>query len=179
MGRQFGASGWTSASPEDCLLYVLPAAAREGTVSFHAKGIRIGEGLPRQHIWGLYDRYNTRNEVKGEGANCNGFTLRIYHQVKDKHELGETRFRFQGVDYRRVQYDTPPLTWEQDRWYRFDVHWTPTEASWKRDGQVMGTVAYPDKGVGFTHLYLNNDNHHVFKGLARVVYRDVDIHINK
>jgi len=80
-----------------------------------------------------------------------------------------------GIEYPKRQSDNKSLSWDPERWYRFRIKWSPTETEVWRDEERIAKVNYPDKGVIFRHLYLNNDNHHVFKGLSQMTYRNVSI----
>jgi hypothetical protein len=180
VGGAFERGGWRSLGAEDQLHYVLPEGSMEGGVEFEVANIDLpAPGDPRKHFWGLYDSFQTRNEVKRDDPgrrNAAGLTFRVYAGQKDSHGIGATRLRMDGEPYpKKAQSDNETLQWDAGKWYRFRITWTQTEAVVSRDGEVVGKISYPDRGLSLRHLYINNDNHHVFKGLAGAVYRNVVI----
>ena len=175
VGGQFEPEGWRSLTNSDQLHYALPDDLLEGSIEFEAKGFKLGTGEARQHVWGLYDVFRDEYHVKESSCDCNGFTLRIYHGPFGSHATGETRFRVHGSAYQKAQSDTAPLTWDENTWYRFKITWTQTRATWERDGEVKGTLNYPDMNKPFVHLYLNNDNHAGLLGVSGVIFRNVVI----
>ncbi len=177
VGGRFVAEGWQSVKSSDQLYYVLPADLTAATVEFEVKGIRIGMPPARQHIVGVYSlRKEGAQDIKGDGTDLDGLTLRIYHTPHDQHVAGETRFRIGGASYPKTQgTNEKPLSWDPDRWYKLTVSWDRQMAVWRRDGEVIATLTYPAAPVVLRHLYLNNDNHAGFKGLTGAIYRHLRI----
>lgn len=184
-GGRFESEGWKALSDADNLRYVLPEDQLAGSMQYECKGFRIGEGRDRWHVWGLYDVHRVPQLMKGpESKNGTGFTLRIvsrmykhgvHHQKTDY--PGQVMFRIGGLHGNKYARKSPlsktRYEWDPERWYRFRITWTQTEATFFRDGEEVLTLKYPDKKTNFRHLYLNTDNHGNFKGARDIVYRNV------
>jgi hypothetical protein len=180
VGGKFEPEGWRALDVSDQLHYTLPEGTRRGSVAFEVKGFDITlDGDPRKHFWGLYDVFQTQYVVKDEDPkfkeNANGMTLRLYTGVVKAHTAGETRLRLAGPVFEKKQFDNTALKWDPQRWYRFQIEWTETDAVITRDGELVGKLSFLRKDVTFRHLFLNNDNHFTFKGFKGTVYRNVVI----
>lgn len=171
-GGVFTSEGWKASSADEQIHFEFPAGISRGVIQVEVKNIRMGvEGDGRRQLLGLFDVF----QEKYSEENNNGFILRIYSNTYEKHLPGETRFRLRGPEYGKKQADTQSLTWDENRWYKFEITIDKTSASWALDGNVIKSLSFTQSEVTFHHLFLNVINYKDMDGYPGVVFRNLKV----